>query len=552
MHRGWNQAFGNWDVKALSYRARDRSGIMRQAYRGMRAAYFHPEVAERLLGGGRDCRNRPLGADNRRSLLLKELFDHCDKEDKRVLRIGALEVLRVSTGDGPGTAILAVHAVVPRTETELPAGEPADDEHANGERSDGAQADGAHADKDLPEPFDARSYERFYDAVRHPSRMRAICETINELLARPDVCGPARVTLAAEHTERKSWFSAPLFTLTWVPRELSRRWVPEFGESPATLGSRVEVPVGAEPLDDLRRAGTSPSARLPLPVLTAAGWQWGSLPSPTGFELGEERYGRAKENIHVLSQSWAASVWERGAAYLPRQDDVFLLEAMLKMCSTDLDVYLLVVLDRLRVRTLSHSLAATAQELRTATEKIGQAGDLDTVTEYLDPVIAKAIRLDGEAVSFLASEWWIDVTRHRQADMVLAWMQQAGGLDRAVEQTVQQARLLQESVQTLIERQEHLADKERQERERRRETLERERQESARAMERAVGILAFVGLPLSVALEVWSNLHDGGPLLSGAAWWGAGFGLLVVALLVAWVLARCFGVRLWPQRGCKR
>ncbi|RAX24209.1 MULTISPECIES: hypothetical protein [unclassified Actinomyces] len=549
VHRGWSQAFGNWPAKPLSFRARDRHDKLRQTYRGMRAAYFHPEVAERLLGSGRDGDDAPLGADNRRSLELHKLVDHRDKDNKRVLRIGALEALRVSNGDGAGTAILVVHAVVPRTYVERLPGEPADDEQTDGEHSEGA-----HADEDSQEPPDERSYERFYDAVRHPSRVVGICETINKLLARPDVCGPARVTLAAEHTARKSWFSAPLFTLTWVPREVSRRWIPEFGETPESLGARLEVPVGSEPLDDLRQAmaGRTSSARLPLPVLTAAGWQWGSLPSPTGFELGEERYSRAKKNIHVLSQSWAVSVWERGAAYLPRQDDGFLLEAMLKMCSTDLDVYLLVVLDRLRVRALSLSLAATAQELRVATEKIGPSGNLDVATKYLDPVIARAIRLDGEAVSFLASEWWIDVTRHRQADMVLAWMQQAGGLDRAVEQTVQQARLLQESVQTLIERQEHVADKERQERDRRREKLEREQQDSARAMEWAVGILAFVGLPLSVVLEVWSNLHDGGPLLRGAAWWGAGVGLLVVAMAVAWALAKWFDVRLWPPPGHNR
>ncbi|WP_136314190.1 hypothetical protein [Actinomyces procaprae] len=550
VHRGWNQAFGNWDAKALSFRARDRSGIMRQAYRGMRAAYFHPEVAERLLGGGRGCKNQPLGADNRRSLQLKKLVDHRDKNDKRVLRIGALEVLRVSNGEGPGTAILAVHAVVPRTETELLPGEPVDDEQSDGEGAKAAQPDDDQADESSQEPADQRSYERFYDAVRHPSRITAICETINELLARPDVCGPAQVTLAAERTERKSWFSAPLFTLTWVPRRLSRRWIPEPGEIPWTLGRRVEVPVGSEPLEDLRRAvaGTTPSVRLPLAVLTAAGWQWGSLPSPTGFELGEERYARAKQNIHVLSQSWAVSVWEHGAAYLPRQDDGFLLEAMLKMCSTDLDVYLLVVLDRLRVRALSQDLADTAQELRDATRMISRGDDPDVVTACLDPVITRAISLDGDAVAFLASEWWTDVTRHRQADMVLAWMQQAGGLDRAVEQTVQQARLLQESVQTLIERQEHVADKERQERDRRREKLERERQESARAMEWAVGILAFVGLPLSILLEIWINWDTAGAGERSGLWRLWIVGVIGIAVIVGLLLAGMLKVMLWLRR----
>ena len=137
VHRGWSQAFGNWPAKPLSFRARDRHDKLRQTYRGMRAAYFHPEVAERLLGSGRDGDDAPLGADNRRSLELHKLVDHRDKDNKRVLRIGALEALRVSNGDGAGTAILVVHAVVPRTYVERLPGEPADDEQTDGEHSEG-------------------------------------------------------------------------------------------------------------------------------------------------------------------------------------------------------------------------------------------------------------------------------------------------------------------------------------------------------------------------------------------------------------------------------
>lgn len=80
---------------------------------------------------------------------------------------------------------------------------------------------------------------------------------------------------------------------------------------------------------------------MPLPVLAASGWQWGRFPSPTGLELGQDRYAAAVGNTHVLSQNWAVAVWEHGAAYLPRQDDAFFREGMLMMCSTDLDVYLL-------------------------------------------------------------------------------------------------------------------------------------------------------------------------------------------------------------------
>ena len=290
-------------------------------------------------------------------------------------------------------------------------------------------------------------------------------------------------------------------------------------------------------MEELRRAtggADRGNGRLPLPVLAASGWQWGRFPSPTGLELGQDRYAAAVGNTHVLSQNWAVAVWEHGAAYLPRQDDVFLREGMLMMCSTDLDVYLLVILSRLRVRILSRRLADTAQKMRSA--RPGADEPRDRVVKRLDDLINRAIELDGEAIAFLASEWWTDVSSHEQADLILSWMQDVGGLDRAVAQAVEQARLLRESVQTLIDRQEHL--------------LDQDRQDSARMMEWAIGVLTFVGMPLSVLLEVWVNWDSTAPTLwrRGAIWWLCGLGVLAGAVLVGWLLARAFGVSLSPPR----
>lgn len=117
--------------------------------------------------------------------------------------------------------------------------------------------------------------------------------------------------------------------------------------------------------------------------------------------------------------------------------------------------------------------------------------------------------------------------------MILSWMREAGHLDEAVEQVVEQARLLRESVQTLIERQEHLVDQ--------------ERQRSNRVMEWALGLLTFVGIPLSVLLELWINWSVAQDVKNRSwAWWLAGLGMLVGAVTVGSLLALAFRVRLWP------
>lgn len=490
----WSAVFKTWEMRPLNLRTRNRNGKRTCAHRGERAAYFHPEVAQRLIGAGADEDGSPLGADPRRSHRMGEVLDY-PTTDAPLLRIGALEVLRVDDGAGPCAAVLVVHAVVP----------------------------------------DPR-YGSLRAEIGDPIRLRALGDALTRLLAAPDVCGEGRVALARFRSGKRDWYSPPLFTLTWVPRAVSAAWIPLPGESAADLSGRIGLPVSSETLEELRRATGGVgrgSGRLPLPVLAASGWQWGRFPSPTGLELGRDRCAAAG-NTHVLSQNWAVAVWEHGAAYLPRQDDVFLREGMLMMCSTDLDVYLLVILSRLRVRILSRRLADTAQEMRSA--RPGADEPRDRVVKRLDDLINRAIELDGEAIAFLASEWWTDVSSHEQADLILSWMQDVGGLDRAVAQAVEQARLLRESVQTLIDRQEHL--------------LDQDRQDSARMMEWAIGVLTFVGMPLSVLLEVWVNWDSTAPTLwrRGAIWWLCGLGVLAGAVLVGWLLARAFGVSLSPPR----
>ncbi|MBF0698339.1 hypothetical protein [Actinomyces bowdenii] len=277
------------------------------------------------------------------------------------------------------------------------------------------------------------------------------------------------------------------------------------------------------------------------PIAAASGWQWSEFPSPTGRELDEEEYASALHHTHLLSQSWAITVGEHGVAYIPRQKDGFLCEGMLRAFSTDLDVHLLIALGRLRVRALSEKIAATAKKLKAQTRIKGIS---KPALDDLDKIIDDSLELDSDAVTFLASEWWTDLSGQHRPDHIGAWMREACGLDEAVAQVVEQARLLRESIQTLIEREEHRVDLERQ-------VIEREQQESSRMMEWALGVLAFIGIPLSVLLEIWISWDPGTGLWDRHwLWWLSGFAVLAGAWSIGLGLAKIFHVKLGrPSRG---
>ena len=291
-------------------------------------------------------------------------------------------------------------------------------------------------------------------------------------------------------------------------------------------GSVLRAPSGTA---TSRKAGSDamPSdVSLGRAAVAASGWKWGYLPSPEGFELAEEIWDEAKRALHRPSRSWAVSVYRHGAAYLQRREDDFSLYALQRMCTRHVDVYLLTLFNRIRVRTFSERLAALAAELGETTNGLfadrgnaaegiavrpasadvapGSGGEIPRnsaeTEEALERLIAKALALDSDAVAFLAAEWWtnVDVGYGTQTDKVLEWAQKAGRLDSAVDRVVEQSRMLRDSVQTLLDRQERQIEKQNQE-------IEREQQRSARVMEWAVGCLAFIGMPMTAVLELWIN-----------------------------------------------
>lgn len=334
------------------------------------------------------------------------------------------------------------------------------------------------------------------------------------------------------------------------------------------------LPGGKAQRGAIHEDGAPSDASLGQAAVTASGWKWGYLPSPEGFELGEEIWDEAKRALHRLSRSWAVSVYRHGAAYLQRREDDFSLYALQRMCTRHVDVYLLTLFNRIRVRTFSEKLAALAAELEETanglfadrgnaaegsadrpasfgvargSEGEGPRNSAET-EEALERLIAEALALDSDAVAFLAAEWWtnVDVGYGTQTDKVLEWAQKAGRLDSAVDRVVEQSRMLRESVQTLLDRQERQIEKQNQE-------IEREQQRSARVMEWAVGCLAFIGIPMTAVLELWINwdLEKRVALRPFWPWWAifiAGMlGSIVFGLLAVRRLGRRSRHRVTPS-----
>lgn len=117
---------------------------------------------------------------------------------------------------------------------------------------------------------------------------------------------------------------------------------------------------------------------------------------------------------------------------------------------------------------------------------------------------------------------------------------------------MQQARAIRESIQTLIERREHLIALERRKAELERQKMEQEQHYTSQMMEWAIGILTFIGMPLTILLEVWINWDPTISLTarSGPPWFVWLVLVILGAIGIGMVFALAFGIRLWrlPRR----
>ncbi len=313
--------------------------------------------------------------------------------------------------------------------------------------------------------------------------------------------------------------------------------VPLDAAEPAVVGSAdgvpyhiVYVPQWAVAAQDARNLVVDPGSAL-ADVLAAppeprthpdrqvvAAWLWATLPRQGDETLEGDAISRYEARFHHLSQSWSAYASHNGCAFVRTSKDNF--HPLVHIEGFFIEAVLLALLQRYRADSLTTRLAGQASQ-------VGPA--------YLD----QAIALDSEAVDFVVRDQWTSAGRHHQFDVFYAYLVDVMRVTVLVNEAREQAHMLRENTQVRIGRRE--------------EQAEARRAESSRVIEQALAILTFVGLPLTVMMEIWVN-WDSAHGLGDRTWrsWAWLVVVVVVSVVLGWTVARRgFGVGL-RRLGCRR
>lgn len=249
----------------------------------------------------------------------------------------------------------------------------------------------------------------------------------------------------------------------------------------------------------LRQSVTDPGSGMTRERIIVSSWRWGHLPRRTDETFQDGLFEQRAQQLHRLSQTWVAYAGSHGCSFCQVQQGGFFPLAQVE--GRFIEAILLMLLQRYRASSLMARLADV--QPRAADE------------------VDRVIELDSEAVGFVVSEQWTMMTdADRQLDAFLTYLLDTYRIPLLVEEARDQAHRLRENVLMRIGRADQKA--------------EEERARSTRVMEIALAVLTFIGLPLSVFLEIWSNWeaakgiavrhqHIGG---WDAGWgWILGFGL---------------------------
>lgn len=204
----------------------------------------------------------------------------------------------------------------------------------------------------------------------------------------------------------------------------------------------------------------------------------GSDPLATARDWGElsrkGASGVANADVHTISPTWSAYAGGHGLSVCQNAQDRF--RPLVHLTGRYLDAVLLMLLQHHRSTSLMERLAAVATN--------AEIGDEKRVNEV--------IALDTEAVRFVVTEQWSTMTdSERPLNAFLTYLLDTYGIPTAIEEARDQAHRLRENALMVIGRAEQKA--------------EEDRARSTRAMEIALSFLTFVGMPLTVFLDVWTN-----------------------------------------------
>lgn len=332
------------------------------------------------------------------------------------------------------------------------------------------------------------NYEMVHRLVREHSYQQTLRRRVPELIVStktaaalgPDIGGLHIRALGDSQRE----YSPPVVTVVWLPRP--------------------------EPISDSALASGGASTSSADERAAATGWQWSTWPNLKYQVLDRRTLEHALNATLFVEQRWAITMSEHGIAYACMGASTSSAQGLDRMHTLDLDVYLLLMLSRAEVLRLSGELADVARSLSKAPpSSIDTKATRTQESARNHRSISKALDVDARATAFLAGQWWTDASYVTRVDQVLEKAQEVWKLDDAVNQVVQQARMLRETLQTMIDREE---------------------QKSTRAMERALAFLAFYGIPLSLFLELWVNFYSlTGTQLPASVPWGVWLATVVVA-----------------------
>lgn len=248
-------------------------------------------------------------------------------------------------------------------------------------------------------------------------------------------------------------------------------------------------------------------------------WLWGELPRRRGKAYTDPDVQARLQPVHQLSRTWSAYAGGHGCAFCQLEHHTF--RPLVHLEGRLLEAVLLVLVQHYRATSLMTRLAQLHARA---------PDDVDRVIE-----------LDSEAVGFVVAEQWDTMADNdRQLDGFLRYLLDTYRISEMVKEARDQAYLLRENVLMRLGREE--------------QKMAERKARSSRVIEVALAFMSFVGLPLSIFMEVWVNwspapgLAGRRAVLLGASFpWWATLGLGVMGSLgvggLFWFAAFRYGRR---------
>ena len=294
--------------------------------------------------------------------------------------------------------------------------------------------------------------------------------------------------------------SADPYVITYVPRDIVAS---EHGDGLVLddfdLRTEQERLEGRAPRP-LKDAMAVPGSDVTRERVVVSSWRWGRLPRRDDESFEDGVFEDRERRVHRLSQTWVACASISGCSFCQVRGEGFRPLAHIE--GRFIEAVLLMLLQRHRASSL---MARLAEVQANAAEEVD-----------------RVIELDSEAVGFVVSEQWTMMTdSDRQLDAFLTYLLNTYRIPLLVEEARDQAHRLRENVLMRIGRAEQQA--------------EEERARSTRTLEIAAAVFSFVGLPLSVFLELWVNWNPEVGIdrrLYRLGDWQMGWGSVLIAVLL--------------------